>query len=954
MIQLSDLLTTLRLTEHALHLPVGTQKADYQHFMLSDISLRADTVQKGSIFPLVKGQKFDALDFVEEAVQNGAALLLSERDVNAPIPVLKVPDLRTAIAQTADLFYPTPHLTKLAVTGTNGKTSVTYFTQQILNLADKTAASLGTIGIESPVFHQSGSMTTPDSVTLHRQLSLLSEKGVDTVVMEASSHGLDQERVSAIDFEATAFTNLTRDHLDYHHTMEAYLAAKAKLFLERTKQNGTVVLNADVPEYAALSEQIRAKGIRVISYGANGQDLKLLSRKPTHDGQDIIFSMNGQEYAVHLPLFGDFQVMNVLCAVGLCLASGVEISKIIEALPQLKAPAGRMEQITTVNGARVFVDYAHTPDALERVLISLRPHTKRRLVCLFGCGGNRDTGKRPQMGAIADRLADIVYITDDNPRFEEAASIRQAIKAACPKGIEIDGRERALSEALHILEEGDVLVVCGKGHETGQTIGSTVYQLNDKTEILSLTASIKNDVLWKSSELSMALNTTVAPWVNATGVSIDTRTLACGDLFIALKGENTDGHAYVPTAVSKGAASCIVDHFVPNIPLCKQILVNNTLDALESLARFARMRSEAVFIGITGSSGKTTTKEMLRTVLSAQGRTFATAGNLNNQIGVPLMLARLPLDTEYAVIEMGMNHFGEMAFLSELVRPNHTIITMIGAAHRAYFQSDDDIAVAKGEIYEYADRHGTAVLNKECAQFPYLLNEAQKAGIRRVITFGEDPAADFELTSCFTEPAQTVVHFRWHGSNYTYRIGFAGRHFALDSLGVLALVDAMGASVEQAMQTLAEAKPLAGRGLAYTTRLPDGAEITLIDDAYNANPKSVAASLNTLGAYREKRKIAVLGDMLELGTESRAYHVGLADTLIQNGIDAVFAIGPEMQALYEALPPEMQGAHTQTAAEMIPVLYQNLQANDAVLVKASNGMGLKQIITALTIQKTAV
>ncbi len=943
----SKFLNLMNLTSDAVELPISRTIADYNETEIIDICLCSKDVKEGTIFPVVKGVQFDAVDFIPDAIQKGAVVLLADRPIKADVPVVCVSNLRKAIAQVADILHPTSNVEKIAVTGTNGKTSVAYFTQQILNRAGKVAASLGTIGIQSPVYRQDGSMTTPDAVTLHKSIETLAAHGVTHVALEASSHGLDQERVGAIDFIATGFTNLTRDHLDYHKTMEAYLAAKIKLFTERTAKNGVAVLNADVPEFEQIKSAVQKKGIRVYSYGANGTELKLLSRKPTSDGQDVVAEIMDKKYSVHLNLYGDFQIMNVLCAVGLCLAVGVDVETIMQILPDLKAPDGRMEHVATINGASVFVDYAHTPDALERVLISLKPHTKRRLICLFGCGGNRDTGKRPQMGAIADRLADIVYITDDNPRMEEAVEIRRAIKAACPKGVEIDGREEALFEAVHILEPGDVLVVCGKGHETGQTIGKTVYRFNDRTEILSLAAAMEKEVLWKSTELAMALNTTVCPYVNAVGVSIDSRTLSYGDIYIALKGERHDGHDYVVAAIDKGACACVVDHLIPSIPVSKQIIVEDTQVALESLARFARMRSEAVFIGITGSSGKTTTKEMLRAVLSEQGRVFATAGNFNNQIGVPLMLARMPLDTEYAVIEMGMNHFGEMAFLSELVRPNHTLITMIGAAHRAYFKSDDDIAVAKGEIYEYADQNGTAVLNKESAQFRYLLGEAQKAGIRHIVTFGERQGADFELTTCMVEPNHTVVHFRWHGSNYVFHLGFSGRHFALNALGVLAIVDAVGASVEQAMQTLANVKPLAGRGAADTITLPSGQTITLIDDAYNANPKSVEASLNTLGVYTNARRVAVLGDMLELGEEAETYHCALAKVIEQNQIDKVFLVGILMKKLFESLPAEKRGLWTETADEMCVQLPSQLQTGDVVLVKASNGMGLKKVINSL-------
>ncbi len=942
---------SIGLSRDMVRLPKGKTIADYADADVTSICTRADEATAGAVFPVIKGAKTDGADFIGEAIQNGAEFLLADREIEATIPVVYTPHLRLAIARAADVLNPTPTLKKIAVTGTNGKTSVAYFTQQIINQAGKLAASIGTVGIVSPVYTQEGSMTTPDSVTLHQSMKMLAEKGVEYVALETSSHGLHQERVGAIDFIAAGFTNLTRDHLDYHETMEAYLAAKMKLFTQRVSTNGVAVVNADVPEFEMITAAARKRGVKVYSYGANGNELKLLSRKPVLNGQDVVIEVFGQTYGVHLNLFGDFQIMNILCAVGLCLAAGIELDKVMAVLPQLEAPAGRMERVITVNGASVFVDYAHTPDALERVLFSLKPHTMHQLVCLFGCGGNRDTGKRAQMGAIADRLADIVYITDDNPRMEDAADIRRMIKEACPKGIEIDGREEAIYEALRILEEGDVLVICGKGHETGQTIGKTVYRFNDKTEVLTLVAAMQKEVLWKSNELAMALNTTVCPYVNATGVSIDTRTMEQGDLFIALKGENFDGHDYVELAVDKGACACVVERMVENVPACKQIIVSDTMMGLEALGRFARMRSDAVFIGITGSSGKTTSKEMLRAALSVQGRVFATSGNFNNQIGVPLMLARMPLDTEYAILEMGMNHFGEMAFLSELVRPNHTLITMTGAAHREYFKSDDDIAVAKGEIYEYADKKGTAVLNGESPQYSYLRAEAGRNDIRRVVTFGAGWDCDFELTDCIVTAGQTTVHLRWHGMDYSYTIGFSGRHFAMNSLGVLALVDAAGASVEQAMKALENTQPLKGRGAAYEITLPKGEIITVIDDAYNANPKSMEASINTLGVYQKARRVAVLGDMRELGDEAVAYHQGLAEVIEKNEIDKVYAIGPLMKTLYDVLPDERQGAWTPTATEMCPVLEKELKSHDVVLVKASNGMGLKKIIGFLKGEK---
>lgn len=922
-----------------------SQKIDTD-FEVKGISASSSDIHEGYIFVAVKGLKKDGSDFIDEAVSKGARAILTDRPLKADVPVIVVEDIRHTLAVFSTVIYPSGDIHKMGVTGTNGKTSTVFFVQQLLNKQEEITASIGTIGIESPVYHSVGSMTTPDSVTLNRSFMMLQEKGIQTVVLEASSHGLDQKRLDGIEFDVTGFTNLTRDHLDYHETMEAYLKAKMRLFLERTKANGIVVLNADIPEYKEMAAACQKQGLRVYSYGINGDTLKLLSQKPTEFGQEITIEIQGKQYDVTLGIYGDFQVMNILCAVGMCLARGKKADDLIPFLSTLEAPAGRMDLVGSINGAQIFVDYAHTPDALERVLISLRPHTRHRLVCLFGCGGNRDTGKRPQMGSIAEKLADVVYITDDNPRFESPEDIRAAIKGSCPKGIEADGRFAAIYESIHSLEAGDILVLCGKGHETGQMVEDVSYLFNDKMQVQVVLAGMTQDVLWKSTELSMALNTTVCPYIHVCGISIDTRTIQTGDLFVALKGVNIDGHAYVPMAIEKGAAACLVDHLIEGIPVSQQIVVDDTQSGLEALARFSRMRSEAVFIGITGSSGKTTTKEMLKACLEKQGSVFATIGNLNNQIGVPLTLARLPLSAEYAIIEMGMNHTGEMEELSDLVRPNVTMITMIGAAHREFFKSDAEIAAAKAEIFVWQDKGGVAILNKESPFFLYLMGQAHLNKIKRVVSFGEAIGADFKLLGCVVSAGKTQVDMEWHGSVYSYELGFSGRHFALNSLGVLAIVDAVGASVEQAMGTLAEVRPVQGRGASFEVRLSEGRLVTIIDDAYNANPSSVEASIHSLGVYQKGRRIAVLGDMLELGEEGLAMHQALAPVLIENKIDKVYTVGSLMKSLYDILPPSMQGGYTDTASEMLPLLLQKVQSEDTVLIKASKGTKLSQIITA--------
>ena len=911
------------------------------------ISLRADEVGEGEAFVALKGEKCDGADFVPQAVQNGAALILSERPLNTDVPVVVVPNLKERLTAIAAALYPSDQMMKLAVTGTNGKTSTAFFVQQILNNQGIPAASIGTLGVDQGERHTDGRMTTPDAVTLNKTLNRLAESGVRVAVMEASSHGLDQGRLAHLTLEAGAFTNLTQDHLDYHKTMDAYLTAKSKLFSDVVRRGGMAVLNADDPCCERLKQVAVSKGLKILTYGHKGADLEIVSQNPTPDGQDIVLKFEEKTYPVHVGIVGDFQASNLCAAVGLCLAAGVPADDIMRHLSTLKAPAGRLERIGTLaNGAQVFVDYAHTPDAVERVLTSLRAHTQGRLVCVLGCGGDRDKTKRPLMGAAADRLADVVYVTDDNPRTENPADIRRAILAACPKGIETDNREEAIHTAVHNLKAGDVLVIAGKGHEPGQTVGQTVYAMDDRVEARLAVMNETGKALWSAADLALALSVKVAKRIAVFGFSIDTRIMNMGDMFIALKVAGTDSHNRVKEAVQKGAAVCLVDHLVDEVPADKQIVVTETIEALTNLARFARMRTSATFIGVTGSSGKTTTKEMLKACLAAQGKTHATAGNYNNQIGVPLTLVTMPADTRFAVVEMGMNHTGELMHLSKIVRPDISIITSIGAAHREFFKTEEDVARAKSEIFDYQNRQGTAVLNQNCRFYDFLKQAALGQGVQHILSFGDNPEADSVLESVEPDADGMRVRAVVCKKPVDFHMNFYGRHFAEDALGVLTVVAAVGGDVGQAVQSLEQVKPAVGRGAELSLTV-QGKKIRVIDDAYNANPSSMKASLLSLGLRTGGRKVAVLGDMLELGDLGPEMHADLMPAVTAAGVDRVYTVGPLMENLWNLVPESQRGKAVRTAGELIPVLKADLCDGDIILIKASHGTGLNAIIQAL-------
>jgi UDP-N-acetylmuramoyl-L-alanyl-D-glutamate--2,6-diaminopimelate ligase len=368
----------------------------------------------------------------------------------------------------------------VAVTGTNGKTSVVNFTRQIWACDGRQAASLGTIGLVAPGRVEPGSLTTPDPVTLHRTLAELADARVTHVAFEASSQGLDQYRLDGVRLSAAAFTNLTRDHLDYHGGMEAYWRSKCRLFDAVMAPGGTAVINAASDMAEDLIGRCRQRGHVVLTFGPGQADIRLDNRVPSTAGQDLVISIAQRVYQLHLPLAGSFQADNALAALGLALATGMDPDRAVEALTRLDVVPGRLQKVaTTPAGATVLVDYAHTPDGLETALKALRPHTRGRLVVVFGCGGDRDKGKRPMMGRIAAELADRVIVTDDNPRTEDAATIRQEVMAACPGARNIGDRTEAIREAVAGLAAGDLLVVAGKGHEQGQIVGTTVLPFDD-------------------------------------------------------------------------------------------------------------------------------------------------------------------------------------------------------------------------------------------------------------------------------------------------------------------------------------------------------------------------------------------------------------------------------------------------------------------------------------------
>jgi UDP-N-acetylmuramoyl-L-alanyl-D-glutamate--2,6-diaminopimelate ligase len=448
---------------------------------LGGIAADSRKVKPGDLFVAVPGTKSDGLSFVPQALAAGAAGVMAERAAAVPaeIAVVQVANARRALALAAAAFFPRQPKIIAAVTGTSGKTSVAAFTRQIWMALGFKAASIGTIGLVSPTAEKYGALTTPDPVELHRTLDQLAGEGVSHLALEASSHGLDQHRLDGVRVAAGAFTNLSRDHLDYHPTIEAYLAAKLRLFKDLIVPGGTAVIGVDDCYAGQVAEAAEKRGLRIMTVGEHGDDIKLLGGEIDGFAQAVSIAHGGRSYKVKLPLVGAFQVQNAAIAAGLVIATGGEPARVFAALENLQGAKGRLEMVGTKNGAPIFIDYAHKPDALKKALEALRPYARGRLVVVFGAGGDRDPGKRPLMGRIAAENADRVIVTDDNPRSENAAAIRAAILAAAPGASEIGDRAQAIRAAIAELKSGDVLLIAGKGHETGQIVGDRTVPFSD-------------------------------------------------------------------------------------------------------------------------------------------------------------------------------------------------------------------------------------------------------------------------------------------------------------------------------------------------------------------------------------------------------------------------------------------------------------------------------------------
>ncbi len=781
---------------------------------------------------------------------------------------------------------------------------------------------IGTLGVTYPDGKLvKGLLTTPDVISVHRALASLRDEGARYVAMEASSIGLDQGRLEGVRIDVAGYTNLSRDHLDYHQTMQAYEAAKAKLFAWPTLR--VAVLNLDDPIGVGFAKKVSCEVLTYsISKQSNSAALTASELQNQPKGISFVLRHAGEKVQVQSAALGAHNVSNLLCVAGLLQTLGWELPKIGQALSSLGPVDGRLERVlpklSGVAVPLVVVDYAHTPDALERVLRTLRALAQSRqgrLVCVFGCGGDRDPGKRPIMGAVAQKLADRVFVTSDNPRTELPSDIIAAVMSGIPSDAQqirsIEDRAQAILEATLSAAASDVVLVAGKGHETYQEVCGVRHAFDDRQ--------------WAQAAFVLK---------QERAIQTDSRKLEAGAVFVALRGETFDGHDYLQQVAQAGASLAIVNQLNEAIDL-PQVALGNTHAALLALGQAWRRQFAMPLIAVTGSNGKTTTKEMIAAILAAwlgEAQRLATVGNLNNELGVPLTLLRLRKTHQAAVIELGMNHPGEIAVLAAVAVPTVALVNNAQREHQEFMESVEAVALENGAVFESLAEGGMKVFPDD---EPYSALWSTLAQDHPSLRFGLKPTADVWADDIQADALGSSFRMHFPADNVEIVLPVPGLHNVRNALGAAACAYAVGTPVAAIVEGLNGFRAVSGR--MQTHRLSDCR--VLIDDTYNANPDSVRAAIDVLAGLPEPRAL-VLGDMGEVGENGPAMHAEVGAYARVRGVEYLLTLGNAARESALAFGPEAMIGNT---PDLVCAALLELPVK-SVLVKGSRFMRMERIV----------
>ena len=926
----------------------------FKKFFFSDISFDSQRVKKNTIFFAIKGNKVDGNDFIKNAIKRGSKIIITEKKVKEfqnGILFIHSKNIRKLLSETAFKFYGKKPKNLIAVTGTNGKSSIADFYFQILKLNNIKVASIGTLGVKSSSFNVNLTNTTIDPIQLGQILKKLKNQRIENVIMEASSHGLKQNRLDGLRFSSGIFTNLSQDHLDYHKNLKNYLKAKLYLFEDLIKKKGNIITDEKIKEFQKIKKIAKNKKLKLYTLNDKKNNFKILSHKFKGETQVIKLKYKNVIRNINLNLIGKIQLKNVLMAIIAASRSNINMDKILETIPKINPVEGRLEKIGKIkNHSKVILDYAHTPAALKTCLLNLKEQfPEKKIILLFGCGGDRDQNKRSKMGKIASNYSDKIYLTDDNPRLENPVKIRTDIKKGTKgkKIIEISNRAKAISQAIKNLNTGEILLVAGKGHEKTQDIGKQKIYFSDRKIILE---SIKIKNLSLSNNIKLNLIKEVSGFKRLSSkillgnATINSKEVKKGDIFFAIKGIKNDGNKFVGQSFKKKASVVIVNKFNKKYNINRQVKVKNTLNFLTETAKIFRKNISTNIIAITGSSGKTSLKELLGNSLRKISKVSISPRSYNNKYGVPLSLFNINQNDNYGVLEVGMDKKGEIDYLSKIIQPDVSVITNVSYAHAKNFKSIRHIALAKAEIIQNTKYNGTVVLNADDDYFKLHKKISQNNKLK-VISFGiENEKSDIKLISIKRENAHFRINIKYKKLNKFFLISNNFKSNIYNILAALSVINIYENIFKLNKNIFLNFKIPKGRGDISKIKI-ENKRINLIDESYNSNPLSLKSAILNYDKIASKvsKKYLLLGDMLELGDYSKKLHESIAPVINNTKIDKVFVKGNRAKFIFNKLSETKKGGILYNNSQIIELIKNDLNNNDYLMIKASNATGLNKI-----------
>jgi MurE/MurF fusion protein len=895
--------------------------------VIKGLSVNSKKIKKGYIFFAIKGNSRNGEKYIKEAIDKGASVVVSTKNFkykNKKIFILKKKNIRNFVSEVSSRFYKLKPKNIIAVTGTNGKTSVADLFYQLLSLNNIPVASIGTLGIKYKNKVIKTALTSPDTISIHKHLQNIKKNKIENVIIETSSHGLNQNRLHHINFKTAIFTNFSQDHLDYHKTMRAYLNAKLILFKKILSKNSSIVLDKTIKQFFLLKKIAKKRKLKLIEI------------------TKIIEKINN----IFVNIDNDFKVKNLAMAIAAAKICGLKDTKIYKSIKKIKDVDGRLELSRRFsNNIKVFIDYAHTPDALLKALQSLEKKYGKNISLVFGCGGERDKKKRPLMAQIANKFSKKIYVTDDNPRNENPRKIRKELvnKIEKNKCFDIGNRAEAIKKSITNSDPNGVVLIAGKGHEKEQIYKNKILHISDKQIVKNLKLKLKvlskKDRNYLQNRMIIKKITGTIKQGNYNGLNIDSRMVKKNNLFLTIKGANNNGIKFIPNALKKGARYIVSSKKIKKYERTT-IKVKNEILFLNQFAKLKRQQSLAKIIAITGSAGKTSLKNLISQLLQNFDKTYSSPRSFNNHFGVPISLSNLSAEDNYGVFEVGMSKAGEIKNLSKLIQPHIGIITNIGEAHIENFKNIKDIAKAKAEIIDNIKKNGTIVLNRDDKFFKYFYKKARLKKIK-IITFGKDRKSDVFPLKITKNKDSTKIFVKVGKENIVLIVKDINISNLLASLAV---IKELNLNLNTTKNIFKNYEPTEGRGKTYLISRYKK-KFKLVDESYNANPLSVKNAIINFDSIKKEnfKKYLILGDMLELGRKSEMYHKDLSKVINNTDIDKVFIKGEKTLFTYKYLNKSKRGNILQNKDDIDFILSNVITNKDYLMIKGSNATGLNAI-----------